>query len=392
MRRRLAVICLALAAIVAACGGNDDGATVSATVDDEADARPPAWERLPDAPLGPRTNTVLAWTGAEIIVVGGDQFACPPAASCTAPTEPPLMDGAAYDVDQRTWRPIDDAPVGFHAAASAVHLDGAVYVLAHTDYAGATSLLRYDVDGDDWTELPKPPGDLAWRRLLVAGDRLVAYTTSEEAGTTGDHWFDPTTNGWMPVPDDPMSAAFDRTLVWADPHLYLFDKELVPNPGSEKPAIVRAARLDDVEDGTWKRLPDSEIVGGWGPWIVDGQRLTNPAIGSSDGGEVNGWDKAYAWGGVLDGDTETWHPLPDGTPTADDLSIVPVAGGFSATSAAYAQPVGLVLDVEHDRWLSMAHPTRDDETEAVQHQTLVIAAGRDAIAFADGDLWWWRAP
>ncbi|MDP9434040.1 MAG: hypothetical protein M3P93_02090, partial [Actinomycetota bacterium] len=71
MSRLLAVLVLAL---LAGCGPGT------------ATGPAPSWERLPDPPLSPRTLPVVAWTGAEVLVLGGDTAPlCPPSASCVDP-------------------------------------------------------------------------------------------------------------------------------------------------------------------------------------------------------------------------------------------------------------------------------------------------------------------
>ncbi len=51
---------------------------------------------------------------------------------------------------------------------------------------------------------------------------------------------------------------YDRSAVWSAPYLYVFGKELVPNPGSEEPSLVIGARvdLDDRGVGAAARLRD----------------------------------------------------------------------------------------------------------------------------------------
>ena len=116
MRRLTA---FALAVVVAGCG--TPGRTGPAS-----SAPAERWERLPDPPLSPRNGTVSVWTGDEVLVVGGDEWSCPPNASCATPEFPPLGDGAAYDPEAKTWRSIADAPVPFAWAETAV-IDGTVY-------------------------------------------------------------------------------------------------------------------------------------------------------------------------------------------------------------------------------------------------------------------------
>jgi hypothetical protein len=49
---------------------------------------------------------------------------------------------------------------------------------------------------------------------------------------------------WSELPADPLSPSFDRSMAWSGRQLILFDHELVPNPGAEKPALTRVAALD----------------------------------------------------------------------------------------------------------------------------------------------------
>lgn len=384
MKRRTSVkwrwVVVVLVAL-AACGDGDGDVQVRPA---EQPAPPPtaAWSALPEPPLSERTRAVGVWTGHEVLFVGGDRFACPPNAGCSAPLEPPLADGAALDLSTRTWRTISDAPVAFHSASSAVVL-GDVYVLAHTDYDSGISFLRYDVEEDTWSQPPPPAESLAWHRLVAAGDRLIAYVATEESGVTGDQMFDPATEQWRPLPEDPMSTAFDRNMVWAEPYVYLFDKENVPQPGSERPSIVRAARLE-LAAGVWERLPDSEIIGGWGMWVVDGSRLVNPYLGSADGGEVNGWGAAHQYGGILDTATATWHPLPDGAPAAEyEGAITPTAGAITRTSAAHVDVEGYVLDLAAGDWWHLDPPP----TDTPETTWTIVNAGRDAVAFDGTSLW-----
>jgi hypothetical protein len=144
--------------------------------------------------------------------------------------------------------------------------------------------LAYHIEKDRWEELPLPPGDLGWLHGIVqAGERIVAYRGSDEQGEQPDFVFDPATSSWSELPPDPLSPSFDRSMAWSGRELLLFEHELVPNPGSEKPALTRAAALD-LESGAWRRLPDSEIFA-TGPWVPDDGRLiqvltSDPEAGS----------------------------------------------------------------------------------------------------------------
>lgn len=69
------------------------------------------WQRLPDPPIPPRATAVLVWTGAEMLVIGGDAFKCPRFAGCAGPDYAALSDGAAFNPATNRWRRIADAPL-----------------------------------------------------------------------------------------------------------------------------------------------------------------------------------------------------------------------------------------------------------------------------------------
>jgi hypothetical protein len=227
---------------------------------------------------------------------------------------------------------------------------------------------------------------------VAAGERLVAYRGSDEGGEKPDLVFDPTRSAWETLPDDPMTPAFDRHMEWAGDRLALFDHELVPNPGSERPSLTRVALLD-VASGRWDRLPDSEILTS-GPWLLDGGRLVNPSLGGADGGEINNWGRRYPDGGILELTNRRWSALPD-TPAGEAFG----AGVVGLRTARFTGHRGWVLEVPSGHWRAVP---RLDEADDVAGRASV-AAGRDLFVYGGvdwgragpgrllGDAWLWRA-
>jgi hypothetical protein len=357
-----------------------------------------AWDRLTPAPLSPReSTTALSIDGEAIFVGGSDADPCPPSADCAAPAAAPLRDGAAFDPGRREWTPIADAPVGFSFADSAV-IDGTAYLLVPGEPGrpnAPAAFLRYRRAEDRWTRLPLPPN--ARRRGLVAtGDRVIAYTQSDEGGVIPDVAFDPGSGEWMPLPDDPLPRSFGRTMAWSGRELVLFAQELVPQPGSQEPSVVIAASFDPDRDA-WRRLPDSEILGGGARWFAHGDQLILPALGSADGGEVGNWGRPYPNGGILDLDGDRWLPLPDPPAGEDEFSAGVVAGDRSDVFGE----TGWILDAVAEDWVPI--PPLRTGNDMVTGSS-VAAAGRDVIAFGgvrwnDGEqiqlldeTWTWAVP
>lgn len=381
---------LAVTMFVAGCGAATERRA-------ESDGRAEAWERVPDGPLSPRSQAVVVWTGHEVLVVGGEDRPCPPNADCAVPDSPPLGDGAAYDPATGEWRRIANPPIPFSWAQTALVGDSVFFLVSGTSGRpeARAGFLAYTPTADSWRELPWPEAsgspDGSGYRLAAAGERLVLWSGTDERGERPDWIFDPTWSEWAVLPDDPMTPAFDRHMEWAGDRLALFDHELVPNPGSERPSPTRAAVLD-VGSGRWDRLPDSEMLSS-APWLLDGGRLVNPTLGGADGGETNNWGRRYPHGGTLEVTERRWSALPDGP--AGDAFTAGVVGRGAARFDGYR---GWVLDLSSGRWREVPHL---DEAQNVTGRASA-AAGRDLFVYGGvdwappgqgrplGDAWLWR--
>jgi hypothetical protein len=270
------------------------------------DSRTGEWIRLPAAPLSARHEAGGAWVAGRFIVLGGrSTSACPPTASCAGPDRPAQREGAGYDPATGRWTRIADAPVPLAVSSVAV-AGGQIYVLT-ADQGRADSpvtFLSYDPERDAWATHPNPPEEGA---LVAVGSSVVVVPGSDEQGTTSDAVFDPDAGTWKVLPDDPLGPSFDREAVAVDGELLLAAKDLVRNPGAERPALVRLARLD-ADRSRWTTLPDSEIIG-WGPVTVGG-RVVWPGTGSADGGDIGNWGRSYSEGGIFSPASGSWQSLP----------------------------------------------------------------------------------
>jgi hypothetical protein len=173
-----------------------------------------------------------------------------------------LRDGAAFDPGPQRWERIAAAPAGFSFAHGAI-VDGDAYVLAPGEPArpdAPAAFLRYRRAQDRWMRLALPP-DVRRRALVATDKQLIAYAESDEGSQIEDVAFDPASGEWTEVPDDPLPPSSGRTMAWSGRELVLFAHELVPQPGSREPSVVIAAAFDS-DRRTWRRLPDSEVLGG----------------------------------------------------------------------------------------------------------------------------------
>jgi hypothetical protein len=341
--RRPLVVLVPLLALAAACA--DPGSPRGAP--DEGSG----WVSTPPSPLSPRYGAHAFWVDGRVVIVGG--FAsdpCPPNADCALPAEAPLRDGATFDPATGEWRPIAEAPAPVGWASAAVVGDRVYLWVQEMEGVPRTrrAFLAYDAVGDRWEELPAPAiGEDLGYLLAAGGDGVVAYQSSQESGVAPDLAYDPASAAWSELPPDPLIPSFDRTMVGTDAGLVLLGIENVPQPGSVGPALYRAA-VFDTETDSWRRLPDSEIAGYDPSWFWSNGLVVNPTLGTSDGGGVGTWDRAYPHGGVLDPASGTWSPLPDPPPMGDGFPFV--ATGGDAYVASFS---GWALHVPTWTWLEV---------------------------------------
>ncbi|PXA72779.1 hypothetical protein CTB96_01355 [Cryobacterium arcticum] len=274
-----------------------------------------AWGELPESPLAARRASVGAWVGDSFVIVGGwtDQ-PCLPTADC-AYRESAQRDGASYDPYIDMWQRIATAPVPVSTYSSAV-VGSDLYLLTYdvvdgglqvgTDGQIVVSFLRYDSEADAWSVLPSPPSPGA---LVAAGDRVLAITGSDENVVGADAVFDPATQMWSALPDDPLGPSYDRGAAWLNGSLLLSAKRLVDNPDSAAPSLVRLASLDSTLT-TWTELPESDITG-LGPLAVAGLGVF-PFYGTdSTGAAVRPGERPYEEAGIFNPDDQTWTAMPE---------------------------------------------------------------------------------
>lgn len=290
----VAAVVLVLALVGGALALRDDEpndlVTEPAPSDDPTFGYGPGWHDLDPGPLSGRTGVAVAWTGTELIVVGGT--------TVDRSGEPQVLrDGAAYDPATRTWRSIPalpargapgDGPEAGGARLEAIWTGTEMLVveisalsLASRPRGNARYVAAFDPATDtwrvtaSWTEgelMSVGAADFAlhWTGSEVLfADALVAYdpATDEfrelttpadrdsEATGQDETWFE------LLVPEHP------RRSVWTGDELLLFDayatdggvtiaidpdtlerRRLEPRPGIP-PAPSRP--VDNIGDAVW---------------------------------------------------------------------------------------------------------------------------------------------
>lgn len=329
----------ALVALLLLCGCTADPTPVGTASAPAALAS--GWQSIPELPLDARSAPVAAWTGQEILVIGGVPGPpCPPNADCVMPEF--ARDGAAYDPATRTWRQLPDAPVGV-GESTAAFTGGTLFVTAADD-SGHMRLLAYDTSTSTWTSHAAP--DDAYRTPVALGDRVLLVAGSDEGGEVDDLVFDIESVEWSSLPPDPLSPAFDRIISSTSDGLFLTATALTRSPGSETPARVSVARFDEPSQ-QWTQLPDTDQISSGVPWMLVEDELVTVLIGG-----IEGADRRYPDGGILSLPNGAWSTLEAPKKPAADAWIQQ-----TAVSDRFAITSGYVYDHCERTWTALGGPS-----------------------------------
>lgn len=384
MRTYAAALALLLVAL-AACGTT----TPSVTTEPSGETGPAGrtassdgWRRVDGLPLSPRTDPVVAWTGEEVVVVGGNTgWVCPPAADCAFPTEL-VADGAAWDPATRTWRAIADAPVpvvaGWTCEPCSATVGGRVVVDASDLWT--ERWLAYDPRSDAWQELGPPPVDVDLAQH--DGTRVWALRGREVVS-------------WDPLSGDVrVERTYDVAPRLDDPRLVLTDVGPVvtgvryDDVAPDEPTLA----LADIPDGDgWRRVTSGQV--GWFHREVAGT-VVGPESGGGDGGEVNGWDRWYPSGGLLDPATGAWEPLDVPEPSGRAQWHVEAYGPGELVTAGHYRDLAAGTG-----WEWVGRPASELDTELSSTwagEVLFVLGGVDEERGYDApsppEAWTWTPP
>jgi hypothetical protein len=194
--------------------GGEAGSDQISTFADGAAFDPAAdtWRVIAASPLSPRTSHVAAWTGDEMLVVGG--FA--------------KRDAAAYDPTTDTWRSIQDLPVPLESP-NRYESAGSVWTgqeLIIWDISSG-EIAAYAPDRDAWRRLPSIDLDCDTGVLRWTGEVLYAFADRSNAYPLEPYLKAARLNqegGWEPMAPaifstDDLIVGADATLtVWTGDH------------------------------------------------------------------------------------------------------------------------------------------------------------------------------
>lgn len=245
-RAHLAVLVAALTAVVGCTG--EPGSTTPGTeslpaVDRVEPVSSDVWRPLAQSPLRPRHGALGAWTGEEMLVVGGTTARpCPPGADCYERRDKDRSDGAAYDPATDSWRLLPDAPRRFAAGEL-----GPIAAWSGREMVVVTdrTTLGYDPERNEWRVIGPAPHDEFHQAIRT--DAGIVYGTYDKLSRQrrGPDWLlDPESGDWSRLPGDPFGESYDRSFAWDGERLWLLSMSVDNHIGAWRGAPSRVAVLD----------------------------------------------------------------------------------------------------------------------------------------------------
>ena len=192
------------------------------------------WSTFPSGPLKARQGQVEAWTGSELLVWGG-------AVSPTPSTSAARNNGAAYDPTTQSWQMLPPSPLTPREDAAAAWTGNEMVVvggqaITNPSAGGGPELASaaaYSPATNSWRRLPDFPleprtnADAIWTGLqliVVGGD---GPRTSESLYQPTEYLdgavYDPATNTWATLPalpSDPGQSVYSATFAWTGSQLF----------------------------------------------------------------------------------------------------------------------------------------------------------------------------
>jgi N-acetylneuraminic acid mutarotase len=295
----------------------------------------PGWSELP-VPPEVRSYAATAWTGSQLLVWGGDEFA----GSGGGVND----DGFIFDATDGAWRPLPDAPLNARSFPAAAWTGSELLVWGGSAPGSFGQYVRYD-DGAAydpatrrWRALPPAPIDGRAPVSVWTGEELIVWGSQDrELRRVDGAAYDPSEDRWRRIADAPIELT-DATAVWTGEEMIVFGAALHGGNFPETPTAIGGAY--DPERDTWRQLPPSDL---------SPQAHTAAWVG----GEMIALD--YEQGtAAYDPSTNGWRPLADIPLRFYECSPRSVAidgfvfANFCGATAVYSAAV--------DRWHDTARP------------------------------------
>jgi hypothetical protein len=207
------------------------------------------WTRLPPPPQ-PRTGVALAWTGNELLSLGGE----------VPGVGPPARDGYAFDPRSGHWSHIPPAPGPGRTDAYAVWTGSEVLLTGgYGDGNGRPANVALDPATNSWRRIATAPVSAPPDALRVwTGHALIVWGADRGSHPSrSGAAYVPVSGRWHRIADAPI-ALNSATGAWTGSRMIVFGSSLDGTNRSATPAPIGASY--DPGTNTWQQLPPSTLA------------------------------------------------------------------------------------------------------------------------------------
>ncbi len=317
------------------------------------------WREAAESPLTPRWSALATWTGTEALFVGGrSQESCVAEPTCRA-----LRDGAAYNPETDTWRPIARAP--FQIVASSPHAQ-----FGDQLYVTGPRWVRYDASEDEWTSLPSPPIPYSGGTVAAVGDSIYSVGSGAEDPI---QVFNGATDSWSTLPAGPATPRLRYRSMVGTPHGLV----ILGVNGQD-------LRAEVYNRPQWIVNPDGVTGGHSLRWSWTGERLIHSEIVPVYGADGKRDGVRFAGGLTLDPESGSWGYLP----IATAIDRVSEPWELYAESGPLVAADGYLYDDRNTSWATLARPAQAPRSAvaSVWARDVLLAFGGANFAGADAEV------
>lgn len=225
-----------------------------------------SWAPMSDAPLAGRRGHRAVWTGTEMIVWGGSAVQTTP--------EPPeyFADGAAYDPETNSWRVIAPSPLTARSDHYAAWTGSEMLIVGGS--FGANPGIGFRDDGaaynpttDSWRTIATPPipigseAAVTWTGsdLFIYGGRQIVDKSEPGAYFSQGALYNPATDAWRMVASWDGRGRSGPAVAWTGSEVIVYGGGIRVGeapPEGDLTEVYRDAAAYSPESNSWRALAD----------------------------------------------------------------------------------------------------------------------------------------
>ena len=232
------------------------------------------WDVVPDHRVVGRTFPVVVWTGAEVVVWGGER-----------PSESAWhADGAAFDPIAGTWRDLAASPLAARSEHVGVWTGSEIVICCGRMVGQGLRAAAYDPTTDQWREIAAPPIGPVFAEGVWTGEEVIIFGGVGRGGVgelRGAAAYDPDSDTWRELADLPYGIERTADSVMGDGVIYVWPSGF---GGASRGPLVY-----DIAADEWTPLPQPPAEAPETASVVwTGTKLFAYGAGENDAGEAVG--------------------------------------------------------------------------------------------------------